>query len=90
MTLHNLYRYTINKLTNAIEANEAHALAYIIIEHFTSQNKLSICLNPHIEIEKTIIGKIDDAIQELQNHKPIQYMVGKTSFCDLPFFILQR
>lgn len=87
MTLNNLYKHITDKLSAVAEINEAKAMTYMLLEHFTSHDKLFVCLNPNLEIDDLIIEKINETIQELQNHKPIQYVLGKTLFCDLPFFV---
>ena len=87
MTLNNLYQYIINHLFDVFQINEAKTIAYLLLEHYTKQNKISVCLNPDVDIEDSVIEKIDKAIKELQNHKPIQYVLGETTFCDLPFLV---
>ena len=87
MTLHTLYRHIIHQLSDILGMDEAKATAYLLLEYFTSHDKIFICLNPNIEIANSTVEKINKAVQELQNHKPIQYVLGQTFFCDLPFFV---
>ena len=87
MILRNLYQYIVSKLSAIFGDNEAKIVTYILLEHFTSYDKLFVCLNPHIEVDHLIIDRIDSAIQALQTHKPIQYVLGKTMFFDLPFYV---
>ncbi len=87
MTLYNLYQHIISKLSESVESDEAKIMAYMLLEHFTSYAKLSVCLNPHIEIDNFTVDKINNAIDELKTHKPIQYVLGKILFYDLPFYV---
>ena len=87
MTLNNLYRYIINQLADVVGMDEATTMACMLLKHFTSYDKVFICLNPDTKIDMSIIKKIDMAIDELQNHKPIQYILGETFFCNLPFLV---
>lgn len=87
MILNNLYQHIINELSAVVGIDEAKAMTYMLLEHFTSYDKLFVCLNPNVEIDDLIIERINKAIRDLQNHKPIQYILGKTFFCDLSFFV---
>lgn len=87
MTLNNLYKHIIENLSDIANQHEASSIAYLLLEHFTSYDKLYVCLNPNMEVEDSIVEKIDEAIMELQNQKPVQYVLGETIFCDLPFLV---
>jgi release factor glutamine methyltransferase len=87
MTLNNLYQSITNELADFVGLNEAGTMTYMLLEHFTLYDKLFVCLNPNVEVDDLIIERINRAIQALQTHKPIQYILGETSFCDLQFFV---
>jgi len=86
MTLNYLYKYIVNNLSE-IATDEAKTMAYILLEHYTSYDKLFICLNPDTDVDDFLVEKINDAMRELQCHKPIQYVLGETVFCGLRFMV---
>jgi release factor glutamine methyltransferase len=66
---------------------EAHAVTGLLLRHFTSYDNLYINLHPETEINPNTLKHIDEAVQQLLDDKPIQYVLGETFFCQLPFCV---
>ncbi|MDR0606202.1 MAG: peptide chain release factor N(5)-glutamine methyltransferase [Bacteroidales bacterium] len=75
------------QLSPSMGTNEAHAVTGLLLKHFTSYDSLYINLYPETEIDTNTIACIDEAIRQLLVDKPVQYILGETFFCDLPFFV---
>jgi release factor glutamine methyltransferase len=66
---------------------EARSVVGLLLKHFTSYDNLYINLHPETEISIETIKHIHNAVKELLENKPIQYILGKTIFCDLPVLV---
>jgi release factor glutamine methyltransferase len=70
-----------------VGAGEARSITRLVLKHFTSYDSLYISLHPETKIDATTKVSIDEAVRELLAEKPVQYVLGETSFCELPFFV---
>jgi release factor glutamine methyltransferase len=75
------------QLSPSMGEGEARSVAGLLLKHFTSYDSLYINLYPETEIDTNTTACIDEAIRQLLANKPVQYVLGETSFCDLPFFV---
>ncbi len=65
--------------------NEVDSFFYILIEHYFNLPKYITSLEPGYVISKRDESKMFDALTQLNNQRPIQYIVGETEFYGLPF-----
>ncbi len=72
------------KLKDNYGENETDTLLFILIKEFTGISKARVISEPGLTISESELLKIHFAIKELNNHKPIQYILGKTDFFGLP------
>ena len=85
MTSQIAFHYIVNKIKSIYSTGEASSIAAIILEdafeikkhHINEEKKLS--KNQEIELNKIIA--------RLLTHEPVQYVLGKTLFYGLPFFV---
>jgi release factor glutamine methyltransferase len=82
-----LQRLIFLQLVPSMGEGEARSVAGLLLKHFTSYDSLCVNLYPETEIDTNTIAYIDEAIRQLLADKPVQYVLGETSFCDLPFFV---
>lgn len=87
MTIKELWNCVYQNLLPFESEREARVIAYRIIEYYTDFNKLQINLNPQIEIMQDVIEKVNTAISILKTGKPIQYLIGETTFGDAEIFV---
>jgi len=66
---------------------EADSFYYMLCEEFLdlSKSKLIIEEDMDLSIDKTT--KLYNCLDRLKKHEPIQYVLGKTDFCKLKFFV---
>ena len=87
MTIKELQKSVFSQLSSFLETREIPAVTSLLIKHFTSYNNLYINLNPQTEIAQIVIEHIQNAIKRLTKNEPIQYVLGETVFCNLPFIV---
>src|SRR5690606_28002486 len=57
----------------------------LLLEEFTGLTRLDLALNPQRELDQEQIQKLEQALNRLQKHEPIQYITGHTEFFGLTF-----
>jgi release factor glutamine methyltransferase len=62
-------------------------LVALLLEHFTGYNHLFINLHPDTEIDLHTMNDIHNAVCQLLENVPVQYVLGETTFCDIPVFV---
>jgi len=89
-------KYTIKKIISLIKSElkdyypeqEINSLIYLIFDHYFNYSKVQIHLNQNKPIDKNLADRIISDSNELKNYKPIQYILGKTEFFNLPFIVV--
>lgn len=87
MTWGEYYRYYLKELQCIYNANEAAAIVVIVFEEKASVKRTDIILFPKKNIDSNIKKILDNVLQQLLIHKPLQYILGSTIFCNLPFTV---
>ena len=67
------------------DVNEINSFTYIIFEHLLNYSKIDLILNKDQKTSSETDLYIAEIIYRLRNEEPIQYIIGKTNFCDLDF-----
>lgn len=65
--------------------SEAQAIAFAMIEHLTGWSRTYLLTHPEAEPTAEQSAQLNDAIERLKRFEPIQYIIGTTVFCGLPF-----
>jgi release factor glutamine methyltransferase len=71
------------KLIPDYDEKEADNLLFMLIEEFTGISKAMVLSEPGRTISESELLKIHFAVKDLNNFKPIQYILGKTEFYGL-------
>ena len=85
MKIKELQKNVFSRLHAFFDGVEAKIFTDMLLHYYTGYNRISLNLNPQTIIENVIVKQIDSAIEDLQKHKPIQYILGETEFCGLKF-----
>ena len=72
--------YIARQLQNIYPETEIQSFTKIILEHAAGLNHIQILSSPELILAGNQTQKIRDMVQELQNHKPIQYITGQWEF----------
>ena len=62
---------------------EARAIAFVLFGEFYGLERQDIFLYPDAEIGNT--AHTEEAVRELERHRPLQYVLGQAWFCDMRF-----
>ena len=87
MLLKEYKTYFITKLEPLYDVLEAESFFYIVLESYHKLKRIDVALQPNLEITLEQKSYWDKVLQQLQNYKPIQYILGKTEFFGLPFYV---
>jgi release factor glutamine methyltransferase len=80
-------QYYRNKLLGNYDESEADALLFLLIEEYTGISQVRSLSDPGLTISESGLLKIHFAVKDLNNHKPVQYILGKTQFYGLPMMV---
>jgi len=72
-------------LDNHYGKDEVNSFFDLLMEHYLGIKRIQLILEPDFEIASNNIDLFLNALDELKNHKPIQYIIGKTEFYGLAF-----
>lgn len=73
------------ELSDLYDKSEIDAFFYLVLENFHGLKRIDLALNPDMVIDGRSLKKWKKAIKLLKTYMPIQYVLGGTTFCDLPF-----
>ncbi len=73
------------QLCSIYDRAEANAMILILFEHYFKINRVKMALEPELRLSESEMLKIHFAVKDLLKHRPLQYIIGETEFCDLKF-----
>ena len=77
--------YYCDKLCSIYDKDESNAMILMLFEFYFNINRVKMALEPKLRLSESEILKIHFAVKDLLKHKPVQYVIGETEFCDLRF-----
>ena len=85
--LKKLHAQLHRKLLSQAESSEASVMAMWLLEHYLAINRADFLLNQAIEVSTTIRQQLEDAVDRLNRHEPIQYVLGEAYFYGRKFTV---
>ena len=85
MKLNEFYRYYLTNLGLIYVENEASNITKMIFESLANISRSDVLRNPEMEIESNTFSSLNQALDKLLNHQPIQYVLGEAWFYHLKF-----
>lgn len=85
MTLNQLKIHFKSELSTVFDQSEIEVFFYRLIEYKLQLSKIDVLLQSNVEIDSANESFFKSAIQELQQEKPIQHIIGFTEFYGLTF-----
>lgn len=83
--LKDIRKYYCKQLLSLYGENEADTMILILLEHYFDIDRIKIAINPDLRLNESELLTLHFAVKELMKHRPIQYVIGETSFCNLTF-----
>ncbi len=73
------------ELDELYSQGEVDSFFYLLIEHHLNLERFVLVIHPDIVISKEEEQPLFEALAQLKLNRPIQYIIGKTTFMDLEF-----
>lgn len=77
------FEYIRSELKTIYSGNELENIAKIVISEITGFSSTQIILNKNTKISDKQHTILKNFVEELKNHKPVQYVIGETEFYGL-------
>lgn len=87
MTFKEFVTKAIDSLTSIYSIGESKALAVRVLTHFLGVSDYEYLVEPHRIIPKPDLSKLQSALDELLNYRPIQYVLGYQEFAGYRFIV---
>lgn len=87
MTTQQYYNDFLNKLIPLYESREAANISDWVFENVTGLKRLERSTNKNIEMTDAHVQQLEKYLQELLQHKPVQYVLKETWFYKMKFFV---
>ena len=85
-TISEIRRSLVAQLSELFSENEATSITRLILDH-VGFNEYAILKEPSVQINSKTVSEITKIVYELKKNRPIQYILGQTSFMDLPILV---
>jgi release factor glutamine methyltransferase len=85
MTVRILKKQFAEDLSQRYPSEEIQSFFSILSEKYLDMSRLELVLNSELILSEEILKKYIQALKRLQNHEPIQYIIGETEFYGLRF-----
>ena len=85
MSISETYKIFKSKLCSVYDENEAEQITRLIFESIINITRSDILINPNNEISSLDDNKLQQCMEELLQHKPVQYVLGFCFFYKLLF-----
>jgi release factor glutamine methyltransferase len=79
------YRDFLDKIREIYSSGEALIITDRIFEHFAGITKAGLLKDPDQQLSNQTIKQLDNALKQLLQHKPMQYVIGEAWFYKLKF-----
>ena len=85
MNTKELYRNFLVQLQKVYELGEATVITDWVFDNIANIKKADLIKNPMQQVPAPAIKKIAEKLEQLLSHQPVQYVLGQTTFYNLPF-----
>ncbi|TRO67014.1 peptide chain release factor N(5)-glutamine methyltransferase [Christiangramia sabulilitoris] len=76
-----------DRLRDEFPETEIESFFYILTEYYLGLRRIDIAMNPEHELSEVQMTTFEKAILRLKDHEPVQYIIGKTEFYGLEFYV---
>ncbi|MET0391630.1 MAG: peptide chain release factor N(5)-glutamine methyltransferase [Chitinophagaceae bacterium] len=90
MTIQEATEHSISRLAAIYEQGEAAAISDWVMEHLTGVRKTQRIGRRQQELTPQQQSGLEDCLQRLLMHEPVQYVLGEAWFCGFRFYVDRR
>jgi release factor glutamine methyltransferase len=83
MKLETLKSFFISQLSSQYSNEDLNVFFYILMEEYTHIEKIDLLSSPEMSIEEIVTSRLNNSIERLKKHEPVQYITGKSWFYDI-------
>lgn len=83
--LKNIKKTYHNELNSIFGEEEVSSFFHLLIAHYFNITRLQLAMDLSLAMTSEDVILMDDALEQLKQQKPIQYIIGETEFFGLPF-----
>lgn len=76
-------RHYAETLQHLYDEREANSIIMLLLEHFFGYDKVTLAMNPELRLSESELLTFHFAVKELLKHRPVQYIIGETEFCEM-------
>lgn len=87
MTITNCIDLIVSRLSTLYDAGEAGSIAKLVLEHYTGINHAQLKSKGEIALNAIQSAQVTQAIQQLLQHEPVQYVLGEAWFAGMRFIV---
>ncbi|MBK8847944.1 MAG: peptide chain release factor N(5)-glutamine methyltransferase [Bacteroidetes bacterium] len=87
MTLSEQYKECISRLSASYEKHEAESISRILFCHILKCNFSELTLALNAAYSPLLIAEVEQCMQRLLNHEPVQYVTGVVYFDNLKLYV---
>lgn len=87
MLLKNYKATFLHELSSLYDEKEIESFFYLIVEKRHGLKRIDLALQPETVIDGVHLKQWKNIVADLKIYKPIQYILGETEFCSLPFLV---
>lgn len=87
MNFKELQFYTHKNLSFLYPKEEIQIFYFMLLKHYGNFSRTDILISPDNTLNQSVEMNILEAIEQLKNEKPIQYVLGETDFFSNRFFV---
>ncbi|HEY2720249.1 MAG TPA: peptide chain release factor N(5)-glutamine methyltransferase [Chitinophagaceae bacterium] len=87
MTIEEARRKVSNSIRQIYDEDESANIAELVIENITRLSKTAQITKKQQEISQLQFESLNQCINRLRNHEPVQYILGEAWFADMRFYV---
>ena len=87
MLLKNYKTTFLHELSSLYEEQEIESFFYIILEKLHGLKRIDLALNPQTVMDGAHLKQWKNIVSELKKQRPVQYILGETTFYGLSFLV---
>ncbi len=90
MTIQAAFTHIIQTISPLYEEREAASVAHMVMEHITGLSKLDRIIHKTRALTPAQQLQLEQALEALQQHQPIQYILGKAWFYNMELLVNEQ
>jgi release factor glutamine methyltransferase len=87
MTIEQIYKEYLDRLKNIYDEREATNIADWVFENITGIKRIDRMLNKQTQLSHIATGQLNNALEQLLQYKPVQYVLGEAWFYKMKLFV---